>query len=118
MINSLVSLEGTNFADALTGSKVGRLEQVVQRGELVQASQEFEAYFLSYLLKVMRATVPKGELTANKVGEKFYAFYDEEIGKRAAEVGGIGLSAYVLDAVARNEGLPSSPANLSSSLKS
>ena len=52
------------------------------------------------------------------MGEMFYSFYDEEIGKRAAQAGGIGLSEYVLAAVARNEDLNRSPANPSTSMKS
>jgi Rod binding domain-containing protein len=52
------------------------------------------------------------------MGEMFYSFYDEEIGKRAAQAGGIGLSDYVLAAVARNEDLARSPSNPSTSVKS
>ena len=64
------------------------------RQQLVQAGRQFEAYFISYLLKVMRDTVPEGAL-ANKQGAYFYSFYDEEIGKRAAESGGIGIAKMV-----------------------
>ncbi|MGE3977798.1 MAG: rod-binding protein [Nitrospira sp.] len=64
------------------------------RQQMVQAGQQFEAYFISYLLKVMRETVPEGALT-NKQGAYFYSFYDEEIGKRAAESGGIGIAKMV-----------------------
>ncbi len=64
------------------------------RQQLVQAGRQFEAYFVSYLLKVMRETVPEGTV-ANKQGAYFYSFYDEEIGKRAAESGGIGITKMV-----------------------
>ncbi|OQW35790.1 MAG: hypothetical protein A4E19_16200 [Nitrospira sp. SG-bin1] len=64
--------------------------------QLIQAGRQFEAYFISYLLKVMRETVPEGTL-ANKQGAYFYSFYDEEIGKRAAESGGIGITKMVQD---------------------
>ena len=64
------------------------------RQQMVQAGQQFEAYFISYLLKVMRETVPEGAIT-NKQGAYFYSFYDEEIGKRAAESGGIGIARMV-----------------------
>ena len=60
------------------------------REQLIRAGQEFEAYFISYLLRVMRETVPEGAL-ANKQGAYFYSFYDEEIGMRAAQSGGIGI---------------------------
>lgn len=64
------------------------------REQMVQAGRQFEAYFVSYLLKVMRETVPEGTVT-NKQGAYFYSFYDEEIGKRAAESGGIGIAKMV-----------------------
>jgi len=64
------------------------------RQQMVQAGRQFEAYFISYLLKVMRETVPEGTI-ANKQGTYFYSFYDEEIGKRATESGGIGIAKMV-----------------------
>lgn len=64
------------------------------REQLVQAGREFEAYFISHLLKVMRETVPEGAI-GNKQGAYFYSFYDEEIGIRAAESGGIGIAKMV-----------------------
>jgi len=64
------------------------------REQMVQAGRQFEAYFVSYLLKVMRETVPEGSIT-NKQGAYFHSFYDEEIGKRAAESGGIGIAKMV-----------------------
>ena len=64
--------------------------------QLIEAGRQFESYFISYLLKVMRDTVPQGAI-ANKQGEYFYSLYDEEIGRRAAETGGIGISQMVED---------------------
>ena len=118
MINGIGPLETSHVTDALAGSKLDQVEQLARRGDLLKASQKFESYFVSYMLKVMRETVPQGELTANKMGEMFYSFYDEEIGKRAAQSGGIGLSDYVLAAVARNEDLARSPSNPAISVKS
>lgn len=69
-------------------------DPVAARQQMVQAGKQFEAYFVSYLLKVMRETVPEGSIT-NKQGAYFYSFYDEEIGKRAAESGGIGIAKMV-----------------------
>jgi flagellar protein FlgJ len=69
----------------------GRLGQVA---DLNDAAHEFEAYFISNLLKVMRETVPKGALE-NKGGAYFYSFYDQEIGRLASEAGGIGLAKMI-----------------------
>ncbi len=118
MLNGIGPLETSHVTGTLAGAKVEQLEQLGRRGNLLKAGQEFESYFVSYMLKVMRETVPQGELTANKMGEMFYSFYDQEIGKRAAESGGIGLSDYILAAVARNEDLARSPSNSSTSVKS
>ena len=104
-MHGIPPLDITGLPTSLPNNKADSVEQSDRRGELLRASQEFESYFLAYLMKVMRETVPKGELTANRMGDMFYSFYDEEIGKRAAQAGGIGLSDFVLDAVARNEDL-------------
>lgn len=71
----------------------------VQTGEkaragLHKAGQEFESYFIAYLIKNMRETVPKGLL--DRKGEQvWYSFYDQEIAKLSTEAGGIGISAFV-----------------------
>ena len=118
MSADMFPMDMTGLSHSVTTERIERVEDSVRRGELLRASQEFESYFLSYLMKVMRETVPKGELTANPMGDMYYSFYDEEIGKRAAQAGGIGLSAYVLDTVARNEDLMRSPTSEPPFLKS
>ena len=118
MLDAMELLDISPVPRALAQTKGGQVQPLARRGDLLKASQEFESYFVAYMLKVMRETVPQGELTANKMGEMFYSFYDEEIGKRAAQAGGIGLSDYVLAAVARNEDLTRSPSNSSISMKS
>ena len=65
-----------------------------ERQKLIEAGKQFESYFVSHLLKVMRETVPQGAM-ANKQGAYFHSFYDEEIGRRAAESGGIGIARMV-----------------------
>jgi flagellar protein FlgJ len=69
--------------------------------DLKDAAHEFEAYFISNLLKVMRETVPKGALD-NKGGAYFYSFYDQEIGRLASEAGGIGLARMIHEYTERN----------------
>lgn len=71
------------------------------------AAHEFESYFISNLLKVMRETVPKGALD-NKGGAYFYSFYDQEIGRLAAESGGLGLAKMIHEYTEKNSPLPSS----------
>jgi peptidoglycan hydrolase FlgJ len=69
-------------------------DAAAQRKQLIEAGRQFEAYFISYLMKVMRETVPDGAV-ANKHGAYFHSFYDQEIGLRAAEAGGIGITRMV-----------------------
>ena len=75
--------------------------------EMKDAAKEFESYFISNLLKVMRETVPKGALD-NKNGAYFYSFYDQEIGRLAAESGGLGLAKMIHEYTEKNSPLPSS----------
>lgn len=83
------------------------------REQLIQAGRQFEAYFISYLLKVMRATVPEGTI-ASKQGAYFYSFYDQEIGVRAADSGGIGIAKMVQEYADKHFSL--SPVKSSSSV--
>ncbi|MBI3806665.1 MAG: rod-binding protein [Nitrospirae bacterium] len=69
--------------------------------DLKDAAHEFEAYFISNLLKEMRATVPKGVLE-NKGGAYFYSFYDQEIGRLASEAGGIGFARMIQEYTEKN----------------
>ena len=69
-------------------------DPAVARKQLIEAGRQFEAYFISYLLKVMRETVPQGAIL-NTQGAYFHSFYDQEIGQRAAESGGIGITRMV-----------------------
>lgn len=64
------------------------------RAELHKAGQEFESYFVSYLIKNMRETIPKG-LFDRKNEQVWYSFYDQEIAKLATQAGGIGITAFV-----------------------
>lgn len=83
------------FPDIHAKSLMSQQKHEDQR-ELIEAGQQFESYFISYLLKVMRDTVPQGAIS-NKQAAYFYSLYDEEIGRRAAETGGIGIAKMVED---------------------
>ncbi|MFO0775916.1 MAG: rod-binding protein [Nitrospiraceae bacterium] len=87
---------------ALRGESANQVEQGGQAGQsgtpgksgghsITEAAQEFEAYFLSYMMGVMRETVPDGPYDS-KAAKSFYSFYDAEIGKLAAKAGGMGLA--------------------------
>jgi peptidoglycan hydrolase FlgJ len=99
-LSSPASVYGVHDTGTRTGHLDDRLSSMKLKGtaetreQLIQAGREFEAYFVSYLLKVMRETVPDGAI-GSKQGTYFYSFYDEAIGLRAAESGGIGIARMV-----------------------
>ncbi len=66
-----------------------------------EAGHEFEGFFISYLIKIMRETVPSGSLE-NKAGQMFYSFYDQEIGRLAAQAGGLGLGTMIEEYIEKN----------------
>ena len=114
MIDVTIETVRASSEEGAVRGKVQDLQGAIQRGELQKASEQFEAYFISYLLKVMRETVPKGGLLENKMGQVFHAFYDEEIGQRATESGGIGLAQLILSSLAEEPVRPAQerpPAN-------
>ena len=93
----------------MTASQPAGLNHSVGQGEIGQktsaelhkAGQEFESYFISYLIKNMRETVPKG-LFDRKGQQVWYSFYDQEIAKLATQAGGIGITAFVDAYVEKN----------------
>ena len=75
--------------------------------------KEIEGYFIAYLMKTMRDTVPKNGLFGQS-GEQFRFFYDQEIGRLAAESGGLGL-AQMIENDLKTKGFSPTDTNRSSS---
>jgi murein DD-endopeptidase MepM/ murein hydrolase activator NlpD len=60
--------------------------------ELKKASQEFEALFVSYLLKVMRSTVQQSDEETGSLGKETYLeMFDQEIGLHIARSQSLGI---------------------------
>lgn len=60
---------------------------------LKKAARDFESFFVSYLLKVMRETVPNSGLLNPGVGGEIYtSMMDEHVAENIASKGGLGLS--------------------------
>ena len=69
----------------------------VESRRLQDAARSFEAFFLSYLMKEMRKTVPQGGAFGNGPGQEVYqSLFDEALGQAMAQNGGIGLSKLVI----------------------
>lgn len=61
------------------------------------AAEGMEAMFLDYMLKVMRETVPKGEMDLESPATRIYrGMLDSEYASKAARAGGIGLADQII----------------------
>jgi flagellar protein FlgJ len=62
--------------------------------KLLKACAEFEALFISQLLKEMRETIPKSGLMSGGKGEEIYTYMlDSEIAKEIALNSGLGIAS-------------------------
>jgi peptidoglycan hydrolase FlgJ len=61
--------------------------------KLKKACKDFESFFLYYLLKEMRAAVPKEGIMEDSAAQEIYQdMFDEKIADRIAKTRGMGLS--------------------------
>lgn len=64
-----------------------------QDKQLKDACRDFEALFLSIVLKQMRKTVPKSDLFGSDPAEEtFQEMMDDELGKSAARTSSVGIA--------------------------
>ncbi|NIM06527.1 MAG: hypothetical protein GTO55_08870 [Armatimonadetes bacterium] len=64
---------------------------------LKEACAEFEAIFLTHMLRCMKATVPDGGLLPKSSGEKIFEdMFDEQIAREIAKTGTLGLADILL----------------------
>ena len=64
-----------------------------QKDELKKVSEEFEAIFIAYLLKVMRETIEESGLTEGGFGKSMYTeMFDQEMSQVIARRGALGIS--------------------------
>lgn len=67
--------------------------------KLKKACRDFESFFVYYLLKQMRATIPKdGALKGSRAEEFYYQMFDEAVAEKIAQTPkGIGLSSFLYE---------------------
>jgi len=70
---------------------------------LEHAAQEFEAVFLGMLFKSMRATSGGGLLEGEQDSQTYREMFDQELARRVAGAGGVGLARMILADQARRE---------------
>jgi len=73
--------------------------------ELKKACSELESLFVYYLLKEMRATIPKsGFIGGGKAEEIYTSMLDSQLAKDLSSKGGIGLSSMLVNQLSRGKG--------------
>jgi len=105
MTNSLIPMKmvTTSFRQMnsnMTKYKLHRIKTIETKKseslEVIQVCKEFESLFLNYLLKEMRATVPKSSLLDGGQAEQIYtSMFDEQLSQELAQHGGIGLAQII-----------------------
>ncbi len=73
--------------------------------KIIKASKEWEAYFVGYMLKEMRKTVPNssegGE--SNYAKETYNTMIDEQIARNIANNGGFGFAKMMMQNLAKQQ---------------
>ena len=72
--------------------------------QLRKACSELESLFIAYLLKEMRATIPKSDfINGGKAEEIYTSMLDSEMARELSSKGGIGLLSILLDQLGRRQ---------------
>jgi len=72
--------------------------------QLQQAAREFEAIFVSYLLKVMRETMEESGLTGEGMGKTVYAeLFDQELARSISSNGSFGIADLLVRRITAQE---------------
>lgn len=67
-----------------------------------RAAREFEAYMVAFLAQELRSSLPEGPFSSGPAA-MFAGLFDQEVGRRVAEAGGLGLRAQLERALAERE---------------
>lgn len=71
-----------------------------------EACAEFESIFIYFIMKTMRDTIPEsGLLNGGMVEEVYTSMLDQELARKMAERGGIGLSSLLLSQLEKGTNL-------------
>jgi Rod binding domain-containing protein len=79
---------GPNAANATPGSAPAGASNPALR----KAAEQFEALFIQEMLKSMRASIEKDELTSNQHLETYESLFDREVSLQMAKRGSVGLA--------------------------
>lgn len=97
--------------DSGTARRLETIRRQVASGKdddqaLRQAATELESLFIHLLLKEMRATVPKSELTGSGAGRDIHTtLIDMQLSRKLAREGGIGLADMIFNNLKGEKGI-------------
>lgn len=74
-----------------------------QKAALRKAAEQFEALFIQEMLKSMRASVEKDELTNNTHMETYEALFDREVSLQMAKRGAVGIADMLVSNLERQQ---------------
>ncbi len=93
-------------------ARAARAGRAGAQTELRHACQMLEAHFVSWLLREMRATIPRSGLLPYGPTEETYDYLlDDALSRAVSQGGGIGLATALEAQLARNIPPPQQPAN-------
>ncbi len=83
-----------NIDTAVLSGSLDSTLKTNEKEKLMQSCQEFESIFINMLFKQMQATIPKSNLLGSGLDKEIIeSMFYEEVSKKIAESGGIGLAA-------------------------
>jgi peptidoglycan hydrolase FlgJ len=77
--------------------------QAGQKAALRKAAEQFEALFIQEMLKSMRASIEKDELTNNTTTETYEALFDREVSLQMAKRGSVGVADMLVSHLERQQ---------------
>jgi flagellar protein FlgJ len=96
--NALFQLQASGTHRTAFGAQANQRHDQSNKAELEQASRQFEALLLNFMIREMRATVPESSLFPPSMAqEMFTSMLDEQYADSMAENGGIGLRRLLIE---------------------
>ena len=81
------------------------------KSALRETAQQFEALFLQMMMKSMRDSIEKSDLTSSPHADTFEAMFDKEVSMAMAKRGAVGLADMLVEVQSRQMGSLSSTAD-------
>jgi flagellar protein FlgJ len=115
MMPDLISVRSMSLNNINTTNKIERVRDALESEKarssvnsdrkIEEACSELESLFIYYLLKEMRATVPKsGFLGGGKAEDIYTSMLDSQLARDISSKGGIGLSFLLRNQLSRMQG--------------